>query len=162
MTSAVEYAEKQLDVHGPWIEAQRRLDLHSQASENVRLAKDEIRALKQSLSDRQFEVTTEAPSTPGYPNAVQARKDFIKLMIAGDPTCNRIEREINHLQSVLDDYQSEVRHHDLGLSVLTARMNELSGLLSFYAAAKLAQTAAAASSQSSLTHTDTQTQEIPA
>lgn len=137
--SAVQYAEEVLGVHVPWDEAQRRLELHAQASENVDLTRGELRANKQSLEDRKLEVATEAPSLAGYPEGVQARRDWTKLLIVNDEKIVKYEQQIAHLQTVLEDYQSQVKHHELGLHVLTARMTELGGLLMFYAAAKQAE-----------------------
>lgn len=135
------YAEETLDVHGPWQEAQRRLDSHASASERVTQNKAQIRGLKQTIEDRRRDIAAEAPSAAGYPSGVQARRDFVKLLVESDGAVSAAEDMIAVCQSVLEDAQAELRHHELGLSVLTARMTELGGLLHFYAEAKSAQTA---------------------
>ncbi len=139
--SAVEYAEQVLDVHAPWKEAQERLDYHDTALNEVDRLKGEIRLLKQRIEDRKMEIATEAPSTQGYPEGVQARRDFVKLLQANDTALSELEEQIVQAEHDRDEWQSTAKHHELGLHVLTARMNGLGGLLQFYAVAKQAETA---------------------
>lgn len=143
----VQYAEQVLAVHVPWEEAQRHLDLHADASEHVDLTRREIRAVKANIEDRKAEVTAEAPSTRGYPEGVQARRDFTKLLLASDDKLTSMEKHLDNLHSMLDDYQSAVKHHELALYAVTARMNELGGLLQFYSVAKAAETKVALSGE---------------
>jgi hypothetical protein len=137
----VEYAEKQLDVHGPWKEAQRREEAHGVALQKIATIKSRVRELKGLLTDREHELRSEAPSVPDFPTAIQAKRDFVKLMIESDTTCTSLVTHLAECQSMLEDAQADVKYHELGVTVLSARLTELGGLLHFYAAAKEAQTA---------------------
>jgi hypothetical protein len=139
----VEYAEKVLDVHGPWTQAQERLTHYEKAVDVAAEARTGIRRLKQQIADRRTEILTEAPLTvPNYMdlNTTQKR-DAIKILVSGDAVCNQLEDEMDDVQSALEQAQAEIKYHEQGLFVFTARMTELGGLLNFYAEVKAAQTA---------------------
>jgi chromosome segregation ATPase len=137
--SAVEYAEKVLGVHLPWDEALGRLLDHENATQAQAEIRNSIRTHKQRIEDRKFEVTTEAPSVEGYPDGVQARRDFVKVLLANDEQLGDLESTLDHLNSRLEHVSAEVKRHELALHVLVARMTELGGLLQFYAVAKQAE-----------------------
>lgn len=99
-----------------------------------------MREQKSKLSDRKLEVAAEMPSRDGYAAMkVTDQREALKRALADDPTCNEVETKIEELQSEVDIKSAELKHHELGLSVLSARMHELGGLLSFYSAAKQAE-----------------------
>lgn len=139
MANPVRYAEETLDVHGPWTEAQERLAQHSDASVVATKAKGDIRTFRMQLKDRAAVIAADAPSQSGYPSGVQARREFIKLLISVDTETESLEDRIAECQATLEDAQADLKHHELGLHVLTARMTELGGLLQFYAVAKTTQ-----------------------
>lgn len=137
----VQYAEQVLDVHGPWVEAQDRLKLHAEASESVDQFKREMRARKRLIDDRKLELASAAPLMPGWPDkGVTAQRDFIKQVVADDDKLRELEASVAECQSAIEEAQSQVRHHELGIGFLTARLTELGGLLHFYAEAKAAET----------------------
>jgi signal transduction histidine kinase len=147
----VQYAEEVLDVHGPWEEAKSRLEQHTEASTRLFKVKQQVRAAKSDLDDQKRDIIARAPAMDGYPTNKTAQREFVKLLIEVDPDCIELQQTIADCQASLDDAQSDVKHHEIGLSVLSSRMAELGGLLHFYAAAKEAQTA-----QQRVQHNDTQ------
>lgn len=138
--SAVSYAEQVLQVHVPWQDAQDALAKHEAASNEVNRLRSEIRGCKQRIEDRKMEVATEAPSTEGYPaDGVQKQRDFVKILQGGDEQIADLESQSDDLHRQIETQQAIVKHQDLRLYATTARMNELGGLLHFYAEAKAAE-----------------------
>ena len=136
-SSSVNYAENVLGVHNPWSESLRRLESHRVAGERIASIKTEIRNTKASVDDRRLSLISEAPAK--YPDlSITARKDQLRIDFAHDAHLIHLEQEVRRLEGELDSAEAERRHHELGLHILTARMNELGGLLNFYAEAKAA------------------------
>lgn len=131
----VEYAEKVLGVHLPWDEAQQRLEQHALAQDRMTMLRSNLRGLKNDLEAHKIELLNQGAAM--WPNdSVTARREKTKSLIASDGEHTRLEEAITECQFDLESAEADVRHHELGLHVLTARMTELGGLLNFYAEVK--------------------------
>lgn len=138
----VKYAENDLGVHQPWEEAQNRLSLYGIASDAIAEHKRELRTLKAQIEDAKHNVRTVAPSEVDFWDSMSQkdRDQAIKDKIADSDYITELEKRVREHQASLDTAESEARHHELGLKVLSSRMTELGGLLSFYAEVKRAET----------------------
>lgn len=137
----MQYAEQTLEVHVPWEDAKFCLDVHAETTLKVDELRRKIRGHKQRIEDRKMEVATEAPSHPDYPpDGVTKQRDFLKVLLGNDQDLSDLESALDAMTSDLEHHTSLVKHQELRLYALTARMNELGGLLNFYAVAKSAET----------------------
>lgn len=140
IANPVEYAERTLGVHVPWQQARSLLEAHEHKSRELVQVKSNIRFTKAAIADRTMEVRTEAPAHAEFPvKGVQEREKFVKLLCFVDDTIRAGNDELEELLSEQDSVEASLKHIEVSLNVLTARMNELSGLLDFYAAAKSAE-----------------------
>lgn len=133
----VTYAENTLGVHRVFEEAERRFALHAEASENVTRTQDEIRALKAQVEEREIEIVSDERAKE-HGLSKTAFGDHLKEVLREDPDLRALRSKISNLEGMRNDYEQQVKHHQLGVQLASARMQELEGLLSFYAACKLA------------------------
>lgn len=138
----VTYAEQELGVHIPWQEAQDRLASHENATNTVTHFKNLLRMSKDYLEDAKREARAEAPSQIQFFDSlsVKERDQAVRDFIANSPKVTSVEQDIRSFQGDLDRAEGELKHHELGLKVLSSRMTELGGLLHFYAEVKRAET----------------------
>ena len=99
-----------------------------------------LREKRRNLDDRKRYLTDGAPSYFDWPDKIGAQKEFVKKVIDNDNEVSNLEIEIDELQGDVDGLKSAIRHHELGINALAARMTELGGLLHFYAEVKRAET----------------------
>jgi hypothetical protein len=133
--NAVTYAEDTLGVHVVWEEAQQRIEAHGLATEGALRAKRDIRDIEERITDREAEITSdERGANPDM--KITAFKEHLKVAFANDSVHQALVAELANSQNVRDGHDADMRHHELGIRALTARMTELGGLLEFYAAAK--------------------------
>lgn len=137
--NAVQYAEQTLGVHVPWEDAQRALASHQEHSDKSDELRRSIRGFKQAIDDRKMVIATEAPSHKDWPDGVQKQRDFTKVLYAMDENLGDLESSLDAAQADLDHSENARKHQEQVLYAVTARMNELGGLLHFYAAAKDAE-----------------------
>lgn len=136
----VEYAESVLDVHGVWNEAQERLAAHEEAKNAYLAALTSIRWTENQIATREAEIVAEERGT--HPDMkITEFKQHVATVQATDETTVDFRGVLADQKAIRDEAEQGMKHHDLGVRALTARMNELAGLLDFYAAAKEAQTA---------------------
>lgn len=135
MPNPVQYAEDHLGVHEVWKEAERRLIVHSDLTDQIKELNRRIRDAKDNLADREASIVADnGAAIVGMSKT--AAKEHMKVVIDADPEIQRIRDQIATADAERAEADADLRHHDLGLKVLTARMQELGGLLEFYAAAK--------------------------
>lgn len=128
----VQYAEDKLGVHAPWDDAQRFITQHEEATTKLKELRPQIRSLKIQIDDRKLEIVTGAA---GSWNDVAAtvRKERIKGLVDNDPDLRELEGELFDAQQALDHAEADIKHAEVVLHAVTARMIELGGLLTFYA-----------------------------
>lgn len=131
----VEYAEKVLGIHTVYEEAQQRLDQHEASMQRIRELKNDLRNYRNQRTDKEMELVTLAPQMWPHDSAT-ARKEKLKLHMANDPDLRELDHKIDVCKFELDSAESEARHHELGLNVLSARMNQLGGVMHYYAEVK--------------------------
>lgn len=140
MPNPVVYAERTLGVHIPWEQSQALLVERDELSRQLVTLRGTVRNLKTILEDRTMEIRSDAPSHPEWPaKGVQEREKFVKVLIFLDESVQETNSNIEDAQEKLDSADARIKQIEVSLHVLTARMNELSGLLHFYAAAKAAE-----------------------
>lgn len=130
----ITYAEGVLGVHSVWTEAESRLTAHGSA---VLHRADLLALLRGNRADQaDREATLLAEVTGKYAEQSDtARNRILKTVVHDDDAHRRLREGERELQAALDDVEANISHHEKGLSVLSARMVELGGLLTFYAAA---------------------------
>lgn len=139
MTNPVKYAEETLDVHGPWREAQALLTEQENLSSQIVSIRHAIRGSEDTLREREFDLLNDALVTSQ--SSATARKEAHKQITATDFQCTEARTIISTYKNSLEESEARLHFIERKLHVLTARMNELGGLLQFYAAAKLASSA---------------------
>ena len=127
----VKYAEDTLGVHAVWDEAQDRLELHRSNSVERSKTHTELRTLRRQIADREMDLTAEAPTLWPDANSTE-RGRLLKVHIQHDSAIQDMRSHEDDLQATLDLLDAEIRHDEMGLRVLAARMAELGGLLQFY------------------------------
>jgi hypothetical protein len=133
MGNPVTYAEDTLKVHAVWVEAQSRLDTHARlVTERVQTLRD-LRAVREEISDRKLELASD-PAAAGSSHAERERN--LKALVSADHTVRTLQAQEADLMATVDMADAELKHHEVGLRVLAARMTELGGLLQFYASRK--------------------------
>lgn len=132
---AVAYAEGSLNVHAVYTEAQESLEALGKHQRTATDLTDTKRRLMVALDDREMElVSTERAANPDMSQAAFDR--HIKLVLAADSEMVDYRSQVLDLQFKLDEANASVAHTEAHIKILTARMNELGGLLTFYAATK--------------------------
>lgn len=139
LSNPVQYAEETLGVHGVWQECQDRLAAHDQAKALYLKALSGLRDTKAELADRERSIVSDERGN--HPDMKpMAFKDHIKSVLDGDLYIKGYRKDLAGFESLRDEAEADMRHHELGVRALTARMHELAGLLDFYGAAKATKT----------------------
>lgn len=137
MPNPVEYAEKNLGVHKVYEEAEASLARHKKAQEKLQQARNDIRACKSNQDARTAEVTAEVHGANPDTSAT-AMKELVKAALATDIKTGELRVRMTALENQRDQAEADIRHEEMDLRVRSARMDELAGLLQFYAVAKSA------------------------
>ncbi len=131
----VEYAEETLGVHAVYEEAVERLAKHEAAKTAYLTSLGGIRYAEQQIESREAEIVSEQRGE--HPDmGIQEFKLHVKTVGAGDDRMQELSSALTEEKANRDESEQDMRHHELGVRALTARMQELGGLLDFYAAAK--------------------------
>ncbi len=138
MPNPVTYAEETLGVHDVYAECRTRLQGHDEARNIYLDAIAQLRDLRAAVTTREAEITSDERGE--HPEMkITAFKDHLKVVFEADTVHMAYRDEIAIQEIRRDQAESEMRHHELGIRALTARMHELAGLLAFYGAAKEAK-----------------------
>ena len=133
----VQYAEDVLNVHGVFDEAESvyiryttALDAHT---DNVAA----VRTLREGLADAEAEVSVrERAANPDQ--SVTAFEKHLKDVLRNDSEVRKIRHNLMEAQYAADQSEADIKRHDGKLKMLAARMEELGGLLNYFAATKMA------------------------
>ncbi len=133
----VDYAEEVLGVHQVWDEANTRLAAHEEAKNTFLTSLSGIRYLEEQIAVREAAIVTEQRGE--HPDMkIMEFKQHVATLLASDPDAMQHATDLREEKDTKERAEQDMRHHELGLRALTARMTELAGLLEFYAAAKQA------------------------
>lgn len=139
MANSVEYAEDTLGVHKVYDDCTQRLEEHDKAKNTYLTALSDIRQLKAAVVEREAEITSDERGK--HPDMkITAFKQHVGVKCEQDTVHKAYRDDLAVAESSRDEAEQDMRHHELGVRALTARMNELGGLLEFYSAAKQAAT----------------------
>lgn len=141
----VTYAEDTLGVHRVYEEAERRYNEHAMASDALDRTSDEIRSVRAEIEASEIELVSDLRAKHNDLSKT-AFGELLKERIKEDADLRVLRTQLAHLEGVRAEYERQVKHHQLGIHLATARMEELGGLLEFYAACKLVN------SQTTVTH----------
>lgn len=131
----VTYAERELGVHDVWERHNTAIEKLTEAQRDLVAAERRLRFLKERATDREYEIITECDAFLGE-MAVSARNAAIKRMTHDDTAMRNIRSDIEDAEGLKADASVSVRTCEMDLRGISARMEELAGLLRFYAAAK--------------------------
>lgn len=135
--SAVDYAEEDLDVHGVWDEAVARLAQHEDAKNLYVTTLAQIRMIKSKVQSLTMDITSDERGK--FPDMKPTPfRDHVRTVVEDHPELSALRSDMAEAESARDQAKADLDHHALGLGAITARMNELAGLLTFYSAAKAA------------------------
>jgi uncharacterized coiled-coil DUF342 family protein len=139
MPNPVEYAERVLEVHDIFVSTEQVLDEHARALDAMTSANRRIRDLEEDLRLAEIDtgIAAERAADAREWKGIGQRSKFVKDFITSYPEVVNLRGEIESAKNRRDEAEADVRHLALVIGARTARMNELGGLLNFYAAAKL-------------------------
>lgn len=132
----ISYAEESLGVHRVFEEGERRYELHAEASDALDRTSDEIRSVRAEIEASEIELVSDLRAQQNDMSKT-AFGEFLKERLKEDADLRVLRTRLAHLEGVRAEYERQVKHHQLGVHLATARMEELGGLLEFYAACKL-------------------------
>ena len=132
---AINYAEQVLAVHDVYNEAKQATASlkHLFAAEAAYAARK--RELAEAIADRTSMVTSELRAKYNDLSAT-AFKPVLDLALQDDPDLKRLRFQMVSTQHEHDKCSGEIKSTEAFVRVLTARMENLNGLLNFYAAVK--------------------------
>lgn len=135
--SPLAYAEDDLGVHEVYEEAQEAhealkgaLDTYAEQAKRIRQAND-------SVEQREFELAGEYRGQQ-HDMSQEALKRAIREAHRTDETLITMRKVLHDAQGKQEDAHAAIEQNKYRLRVLSARMNELGGLLAFLGAAKAA------------------------
>lgn len=133
--NAVQYAQDTLGVHDVHNEANAALAALGAAQNTLNAATSEIRSLHEALADRETDLTM-AERASNADMSQTAFDKYIKQVVQKDRDHADLRDTLVAAQNRRDDAEAQVRQAEMRIRIATARMEELGGLLAFYAAAK--------------------------
>lgn len=136
-TNPVHYAETTLGVHRVYEEAQKSLTKLGEASSELADASAQRRSLGEMQTEKEAElISAERAANPEM--SATAFDAHIRQMFRAHPDMRKIRYLVGEAQNRVDAATAALRVHEAAVRTHSARMTELGGLLSFYAAAKSA------------------------
>lgn len=145
MTTPSEYVEDRLGAHTVWQDSQRVIDDLTQEQRTRDGLAASLRSLRAELEVRQAllldKIVTQHADDTKRPTEAQIERE-LKADVAKDGMCQQLKADIVTNQNHLDQSEGKVRTMEIRAKALTARMNQLSGILAFYTSCKNAQTEA--------------------
>jgi hypothetical protein len=136
----VTYAENTLGVHVPWDSAEDALARYEQQRDELAGKRNHLRAAVDYLDHMVAETTANAidiywtTESEHGPKLSQAGADrYVKTVLAADPNIHDQEQKVQQLRADVELLEGACDILKIDLTVKAARMNELAGLLTFYA-----------------------------
>lgn len=132
---AVRYAEDTLGVHSVYAAATAELDLLDDALDRLVAASREMRHFEERIEDA--EIATIGDLKANDPKmSVAALERALKEERVNDETLRNLRRQHREAHDAYTQADADVSRHKYRLRAQTTRLNELGGLLNFYAATK--------------------------
>lgn len=136
----VQYAEQELGVHSIYSESQAMLASLDEMVTDLDKAIDERRNLDEQISDHEMDLLiVERGKHADHSEAAFAR--HLKEVTFKDQALKRLKHDRNAKAGEVSGLELDIEYTKYKIKVAVARMNMLQGLLQFYAAAKLSETA---------------------
>lgn len=131
----VYYAEQDLQVHQVYTDAQdARASLQSILDRHKAITVD-VRQTEWAITDRELDV--EGTIDPSSASSKTALQEIVKNTLKFDKQLVELRQKLRALKAEQSDLEHEARLAEWDIKIKIARMQELNGLLSFYAATKL-------------------------
>ena len=144
----VEYAEQNLGVHEVYAEATALTKSLDELMTALDKAIDERRTYDEQISNYEMDLLiAERGQNADMSEAAFAR--HLKEVIHTDQTLKRVKQDRNAKAGEVSGLELDIEYHKYKIKVAVARMEQLNGLLQFYAAAKLSETARSAQAAAS-------------
>lgn len=135
MANPIEYAEEMLRVHAVHADAEAAHTALETALDHYAKSAQLIREITASIETREYDLVAEHRGA--NPDISQAALDrWLKEQVHADDTLKELHADLRTAQDHQAQEHADVEKNKYRLRVLSARMNELGGLLTFYAAAK--------------------------
>jgi hypothetical protein len=133
--NAVQYAEEELGVHEVW-------QSHNDAIHNLLVQRSSvdghkatIRSLKEQMVDREFDLLSDLMNIDPDASAT-ARNQVLKRVSHTDSLMGELRKDLATAESDLATAETVLRVTEAELRGTAARMEQLAGLLRFYAVSK--------------------------
>lgn len=141
----VEFVEDGLDAHKVWKEVQEVTNELDEVGRGRDALSAKLRFLRGQLEERELEIADKIRAenvdlVKPLSEAAFAREH--KTRVAHDGECKATNEEISDMQAAHDSAVGRARTLEFRARALTARMNNISQMLNFYAACKSAETEA--------------------
>lgn len=119
-----------------WDDARTAMDNLHDALERETNATKQIRQLRDQINDREHQIVT--GSRPAFIELSEtAWNKKAKELFHDDPNLKELRQKIRDEEAKHDQAQADVKYCTTDCQMFASRMDELSGLLNFYAASKL-------------------------
>ena len=133
---AKEFAEKELGVNTAYQDALEAQTTYDEAMQKRDFVMGQIRTKRNFIADRETDVYQETvDANPG--EKPTPLKEKVKTAVANDEQLRGLRAELANLQTEHDEAETAAESAKYKMRLYTARMEELAGLLQFYAAVKL-------------------------
>lgn len=128
--AAVTYAEDELSVHRVWVDVCEVLDHLADLHDQEARLQNMITTYKDQIATAEFDLLPEVPTDL----SATARKERLAALSYESPTISGLNIALDGVVQKHRVVTSEIRALEFKARAYTARMNELGGLLLFYAA----------------------------
>lgn len=151
MGNPVEYAEQELGVHTVYEELEAALLIHEECSGRVSACRVQIRRIEAEIADKEAEILDQVWADHSGESGAEKERIY-KRKVSNSSTIRRLKADVRDHEDELEREKAAQHHASLKCAALSARLTELGGLLTFYAAAKLAAAAATRPNPTGATH----------
>lgn len=131
----VHYAEDDLGVHNIYDEARAHFDDHSYYTKQVESLNLQIRDIKTQIEDREREVVSDERAKQ-LDLSKTAFGEHLKEVLKADESLRAMRGDLSALEAERSNCELNLKNLSLGIQLRSARMEELGGLLYFYAVCK--------------------------
>lgn len=138
-TNPIKYAEQELGVHQAYERAQAARQRFAKFAVTLNEANTAIRHIHEMMDDREQELVAEQRAANPEMSAT-AFKEHMKEVVHADESMKDFRKDLMDKQDSRDAAEISVEAAKYAMRVEAARLNELGGLLNFYAATKYATT----------------------
>lgn len=136
--AALTYAEQTLGVHSVYEQAEKALALLDEKLGELDVAQDDRRAIDDDILIKEMDLSVlERGRHPDHSEAALTR--HLKEVLHKDETLRQLRVIRRHKQAEVSGLELDIEHTKYSIKVKVARMEELSGYLTYLAAVKNAE-----------------------